>query len=183
MTFQERQAQRISCPENNSGPDGKVLGSRRASQKHSRVLLKQHVPLEAGKSSHCSLVFAQRVEDLGVLFRLVGRHVMTVLWQLSRLRPVVNHRVGPSKEGRGRGAAEFQISTKKESVSKCFPETSGSKKRDHVFSSTVDWGRPERGRTQQNHHLLFREDLCQRCQGNFNVLKSFHPWTIPGNLS
>ena len=71
MTFQERQAQRISCPENNSGPDGKVLGSRRTSQKHSRVLLKQHVPLEAEKSSHCSLVFAQRVDDLGVLFHLV----------------------------------------------------------------------------------------------------------------
>ena len=85
--------------------------------------------------------------------------------------------------GAGEGGTEFQISTKKESVSKCFPETSGSKKRDHVFSSTVDWGRLERGRTQQNHHLLFWEDLCQKCQGNFDVLKSFHPWTIPVNLS
>ena len=60
ILFQERQAQTISWL--GPGPDGKVLGSR-TSQKHSRALLKHHVPLAAGETSHCSLVFAQRPKD------------------------------------------------------------------------------------------------------------------------
>ena len=46
------------------GSDGKVLESR-TSQKHSRVLLKQHVLVEAEETSHCSLVFAQSPSDPG----------------------------------------------------------------------------------------------------------------------
>jgi len=60
IVFQERQAQIISWL--GPGPDGKVLGSR-PSQKHSQALLKHHVPLEAGETSHCSLVFAQRLKE------------------------------------------------------------------------------------------------------------------------
>ena len=85
---------------------------------------------------------------------------MTVSWQRSRLRLVVNHRAGPSQEGWG-GRKESQISNQ-ERVSKCFPETSGSKKCDHVFPPTVDWGRPESKGTQQNQPLISLEELCHK---------------------
>lgn len=105
IVFQERQAQIISWL--GPGPDGKVLGSR-PSQKHSQALLKHHVPLEAGETSHCSLVFAQRLKELRGFVPFGWQCVMTALVELSRLRLLINHRVW--------GRKKVQISPKKESV-------------------------------------------------------------------
>lgn len=50
---------------------------------------------------------------------------------------VVNHSAGPSLGVGKESGSNFH----QERVSKCLPETSGSKKYGHVFSSTVDWER------------------------------------------
>lgn len=63
---------------------------------------------------------------LEVFFYLVDSMWWQHLWQLSQLRLVVNHRVGPSS-GTGKS---FKFLPRK---SKCLPETSGSKKLGYVF--------------------------------------------------
>lgn len=54
----------VILQERGLGPDRKILGSR-TPEKYSRVILKQHVPLETEETSHCSPVFAQRPNNPG----------------------------------------------------------------------------------------------------------------------